>query len=418
MNERDRRPEDLLRAAGASSAVEAARRALAGLEPREVPVPLRRVKEQNRPSLPYPLESRLLQELEEDEWFREQAAEQFEGSAESSEPEERAGALFLFRPEGWEAELAETARSVEQAELAERAEQMSSRIDALELELEDWRNQAKRHRQMAKEAAEEADRREAKVRDEAWANARKEIGAEKSALLRENQRLKQEAAAAAAERDRAREGQERARQELEKERRVERTPPPDPGPNAWADREPIESARFLDEVVEAHFPAAAFRELKPKSKAAPLALPPGVNPSDPAAVEWLLALDRSFALLVDGYNVGFHVDNERFHTPVIRRRLETSLELFKNLARGWPRVTVVYDSCYSGETTVDFLGGEIQVMFTNAGRTADDELVSIAAEQEAPAVVVSSDKEVQKGAGDTGALVLFSESLAGWILRR
>ncbi len=418
MNERDRRPEELLRAVGSSPTVEAARRALAALEPREVPVPLRRVKEQNRPSLPLPFERRLLKEIEDNEWFREQTAEQFEASAAESDIEEAAAALFLFRPEGWEEGLAEAARAVEEARRADQIEQMARHIEKLESDLEDWRNKAKRHRRMMEEAKKEAGRLVAKAKTEAVEEARRQFGGDLAEQKRENRRLTEELAEAAAELGRQREQLSFTREALDRVRRIQPPPPPDPGPNAWAAREPLESARFLDEVVEAHFPAAAFREVKPKPQAAPLALPLGVNPSDPAAVEWLLALDRSFSLLVDGYNVGFHVDNDRFHTPVIRNRLETYLTLFKNLAQGWPRVTVVYDSCYSGDTTVDYLGGEIEVMFTNAGRTADDELVSIAAEQKASTVVVSSDKEVQKGAGDAGALVLFSESLAGWILGR
>ena len=418
MNERDRRPEELLRAVGSSPTVEAARRALAALEPREVPVPLKRVREQNRPALPLPFERRLLQEIENNEWFRERTAEQFEGSAAESDIEEAAAALFLFRPEGWEEGLEEAARAVEEARQADRLEQMARQIEKLESDLEDWRNKAKRHRRMMEEAKKEAGRLVAKAKTEAAEEARRQFGGDLAEQKRENRRLTEELAEAEAELGRQREQLSFTREALDRVRRIQPPPPPDPGPNAWAAREPIESARFLDEVVEAHFPAAAFKEVKPKPQAAPLALPLGVNPSDPAAVEWLLALDRSFSLLVDGYNVGFHVDNDRFHTPVIRNRLETYLTLFKNLAQGWPRVTVVYDSCHSGDTTVDFLGGEIEVMFTSAGRTADDELVSIAAEQKASAVVVSSDKEVQKGAGDAGALVLFSESLAGWILGR
>lgn len=405
-------------AAGSSLAVEAARRALSALEPREVPVPLRRVREQNRPSLPLPFERRLLQEIEDNEWFREQTAEQFEGSAEAFDPEELAAALFLFRPEGWEDGLRDAARTVEDARQAVRIEEMACQIAKLESELEDWQSKAKRFRRMMEEAKKEAGRRAAKAKAEAAEEARKQFGGDLAQQKRENRRLTEELAAAEAELGQQQERLSFTREALDRVRRIQPPPPPDPGPNAWADREPIESARFLDEVVEAHFPAAAFREEKREPAAAPLALPLGVNPSDPAAVEWLLALDRSFSLLVDGYNVGFHVDNDRFHTPVIRNRLETYLTLFKNLARGRPRVTVVYDSCHSGDTTVDFLGGEIEVMFTSAGRTADDELVSIAAEQREAAVVVSSDKEVQKGAGRWGALVLFSESLAGWILGR
>ena len=418
MNERNRSPEELVRAAGASPVVEAARKALADIEPRDTPAPLRKVSVSTQPSLPLPLERRLLREIEDNEWFRERAAEQFEGSAAASEPEERAGALFLFRPEGWKADLAETARSVEAARQAGLIKEMTGQIEKLESELEKWRTTAKRYRKTASAAENETGRLVAKARSEAFEKARSRFGGDLAEQKRENRRLEEELAAAAEELDQQRERLSFTREALDKVRRSQPPPPPDPGPNAWADREPIESARFLDEVVEAHFPSSTFREPKPERAVIPLALPPGVSPSAPPAVECLLALDRPFSLLVDGYNVGFHIDNHRFHPPVIRNRLETYLTLFKNLARGWPRVTVVYDSSCSGDTTVDYLGGEIEVMFTSAGRSADDELVSMAAEQGESAVVVSSDKEIQKKAGESGSLVLYSEALAGWILGR
>ena len=418
MNERNRSPEELVRAAGASPVVEAARKALADIEPRDTPAPLRKVSVSTQPSLPLPLERRLLREIEDNEWFREQAAEQFEGSAAASEPEERAGALFLFRPEGWKADLAETARSVEAARQAGLIKEMTGQIEKLESELEKWRTTAKRYRKTASAAENETGRLVAKARSEAFEKARSRFGGDLAEQKRENRRLEEELAAAEEELDQQRERLSFTREALDKVRRSQPPPPPDPGPNAWADREPIESARFLDEVVEAHFPSSTFREPKPERAVIPLALPPGVSPSAPPAVECLLALDRPFSLLVDGYNVGFHIDNHRFHSPVIRNRLETYLTLFKNLARGWPRVTVVYDSSCSGDTTVDYLGGEIEVMFTSAGRSADDELVSMAAEQGESAVVVSSDKEIQKKAGESGSLVLYSEALAGWILGR
>lgn len=418
MNERNRSPEELVRAAGASPVVEAARKALADIEPRDTPAPLRKVSVSTQPSLPLPLERRLLREIEDNEWFRERAAEQFEGSAAASEPEKRAGALFLFRPEGWKADLAETARSVEAARQAGLIKEMTGQIEKLESELEKWRTTAKRYRKTASAAENETGRLVAKARSEAFEKARSRFGGDLAEQKRENRRLEEELAAAEEELDQQRERLSFTREALDKVRRSQPPPPPDPGPNAWADREPIESARFLDEVVEAHFPSSTFREPKPERAVIPLALPPGVSPSAPPAVECLLALDRPFSLLVDGYNVGFHIDNHRFHSPVIRNRLETYLTLFKNLARGWPRVTVVYDSSCSGDTTVDYLGGEIEVMFTSAGRSADDELVSMAAEQGESAVVVSSDKEIQKKAGESGSLVLYSEALAGWILGR
>ena len=399
----------------------------------------------NRRRLPPAWEGRLLGELEDDEWFREQVAEEYGVSTDAPDPRkkmgasflhrphdhpgltaaafrEKAGALFLYRPPGWEADLEEIARRAEESELSDLAKKAARRLEDLESDVKAKSNQAKQHRRRADQAAQKADRRVARARDEAAKKARQEYAAELDGLSRENRRMAQELAAAVEERKEAQEGWDRTRRELERERRIERPPPPEPGPNAWADLDALEAARLLDEVAEAFSPISTFNVTLPPMVEKPLVLPPGVAPDDRAAVEWLLGLERAYTLLVDGYNVAHHVayhvgGHLQFHSPTMRARVEKDLERWRGLAKGRPRVTVVYDSKHTGGPTAAYLGGEIEVLFTSRGYSADDELIARSARLGRSAVVVSSDKEIQKKAARSGSLVLWSEALAGWILK-
>ena len=405
---RNRTPADLARV------VAVARQVLADLDPDEVPGGLVRVASQTGPRLAPPYARRLIGEMEDSDWFRERVAEQFEGSVDADDPQEEAAALFLFRPEGWEARLEKITRRAEESQRSDRMARMARRIQDLESDLETWRNNAKRFRRQAEEAAAQSARREATDRARALTHGNLERA--HSDLSRENRRLRETLASVATERDEARERMGRARRELEKERRTQRTNAPVPAPSAWADLDPLGAARLLDDVAEALSPIPTFSDPVVVPVEDPFGLPNGMAPDDRCAIEWLLTLDRSFVLLVDGYNVAFHIDRDRFTFPEIRRRLENDLARFRGLARGRPGVTVVYDSAQSGGTTSNSLAGGIEVRFTTAGHTADDELVDLATDLGVPSVVVSSDRKVREQAEESGSLGLWSEALAGWIL--
>lgn len=404
---RNRKPGNL------ALVVAAARKALTDLDQDEVPGAIARVAAQTGRRLVPPLERRLLDEIEGNEWLRDRVTEQFAGSVDAADPYEAAAALFLYRPQGWEGRLEEITRRSQESEHSDRMARLTQRIDELESELETWRNSAKRFRREAEEAAAKSDRRVAAAR----AEARTGRGFRRLEILsRENRCLEKELAVVTAQRDEARERLSDTRGELEKERRMERSTTPPPAPSAWADLDPLGAARFLDDVAEALSPTLVFADTAAVPVEDPLGLPRGMAPDDRSAIEWLLTLDRSFAVLVDGYNVAYHVDRARFNTPEIRRRLENDLARFKGLARGRPGVTVVYDSAQSGDTTSDSLAGGVEVRFTSSGHTADDELVALAADLGASAVVVSSDRTVRERAQESGSLGLWSEALAGWIL--
>ena len=394
-------------------AVEVARQVLSDLDPDDIPAGLARVAAQTRPKLVPPLERRLLEEIDRDEWFRDRVAEVFEGSRDSEDPGDETSALFLLRPEGWEVRLDEIARRAADSERSDRMTGLTRRIAELESELDAWRNRAKRRRREAEQAAAQADRRVAAARAEAreYPESRR-----RRQLARENRRLSKELAAMTGERDQARRRLADARAELEKRRRVHRPVAPKPTLSAWGELDPVGAARLLDDVATALSPESSFADPVAPAVEHQLCLPGGLAPDDRSAIDWLLSVDRSFVLLVDGYNVGYHLDHARFNSPEIRRRLENDLVRLKALARGRPQVTVVYDSAQTGGTTSDSVAGGIEVRFTSAGHTADDELVHLAARLGRSAVVVSSDRRVREQAQESGSLGLWSEALAGWML--
>lgn len=393
--------------------VEVARKVLADLDPDEVPAPLARVVTQTGRSLVPPLQRRLIDEIDSNDWLRDRVAERFEGGVETDDPLEKSAALFLHRPDGWEDELGEVSRRSEQSANADRIETMARRIERLETELEAWRNRAKRNRRMAEETAAQADRRVAAAR----AEAREDPDSGRvRALARDNRALRKDLEAANAEHQAVRRRLFEARAELQRERRAERSVDRVAAPSAWASLGLLASARLLDDVVEALSPESAFEETAAPTVEGPLDLPMGTPPDDRSAIEWLLTLDRDFVLLVDGYNVGYHLDRTRFNSPRIRRRLENDLARLKELAQGRPRVTLVYDSDQSGGTTYDSGPSGIEIRFTTSGHSADDELLELAATLGPAAVVVSSDRRVREGAQASGSIGLWSEALAGWML--
>lgn len=405
---RDRRNVDLARA------VEVARQVLSELDGKDIPVGLSRIATQTRPRLVPPLERRLLDEIDRDDWFRERVAEAFEESRDSEDLGDEASELFLLRPEGWEVRLEEIALRTEDAQRLDRLAQLTRRVDELESELENWRNSAKRYRREADEAAAKADRRVAAARAEVRSqHESRRLGV----LERQNRHLGRELAEVVRERDEARQRLVDARAELEKQRRANRAPPPKPAPSAWGELDPVGAARLLDDVAKALTPDPSFADPVATPMEHRLGLPDGLAPDDRAAVEWLLTVDHSFVLLVDGYNLGYHLDHARFNSPEIRRRLENDLVRLKALARGRLQVTVVYDSAQTGGVTSDSVAGGIEVRFTSAGHTADDELVELAARLGRSAVVVSSDRRVREQAQESGSLGLWSEALAGWMLQ-
>ncbi len=399
--------------------VEVARGTLRDMEWRDVPRSMHQVAQSTGQRLPAPLEKRLLGEIDQDEWLREQAAGDFDGSEESDDPYERAAALFLLRPDGWEDRLEGIRRDVRDAWNSDRIRRLERRIRNLESDLKKWKGDARRAHRDAEEAGREAERRVEQAWEEARSTVEPELIDTCDRLRKDNRRLTGALEDTGAVLEETRQRLAETRADLERERRIEHAPPSRPGRlNVWADMDAVEAARQLDEVVQAFFPGPEPVAVEPVPGCEePLVLPAGVAPDSPQAVEWLIELERPFTLLVDGYNVtGKMYPADRFSRPEIRDRLQNDLAKLKLRAKRSPRVTVVWDSARASETSSETLPNGIEVRYTREGWKADDELIDLAGGLGASAVVFSSDREVREGAQRAGSLGLWSEALAAWAL--
>lgn len=400
-------------------AVEVARGTLKNMEWRDVPRSMHRVAQSTGQRLPAPLEKLLLKELDGDEWFRRQVAEDLDGWKESNDPQEQAAALFVLRPDGWEDRLEGIRRDLRDAWNSDLIERCERRIGELESDLKKWKGDARRAQKGAEAARRQAERRVEQAWEEARSTVEPELIEACDRLRRDNRRLAGELEEARAELAETGQRLAETRGDLERERRIEHAQPAPPaGLNVWADLDAVEAARQLDGVVQAFFPGPAPVAIDPvPADEEPLALPAGVAPDSPQAVEWLIELDRPFALLVDGYNVTAKMyPPDRFSLPEIRDRLQNDLAELKVRAKGSPRITVVWDSGRAIETSAATLPNGIEVRYTREGWKADDELIDLAGGLGASAAVVSSDREVREEAQRAGSLGLWSEALANWAL--
>lgn len=399
-------------------AVVAGRRALAELEDDQVPARLRKVASHTGGRLPPPFVRRLLAELDGDPWLRKQAAQAWpDADPDSPDPSRAAAALFVVRPSGWEFRLGRLA-----GEASARAREGDlAGLEARNRDLQD-------HLEAAARRLEEVRRELAVMRSDADRRVKAARGRVKEA------RASGEEEARAAHRGRAESEAERQRvqEELEEERakvltlkaellaaRRSVTVPPSPEePSVWSLRDPLEVARLLDDVLAAARPAA------PRSgKAAPVAaasfqLPAGVAPDNPKAIEWLAVQTTPVTVVVDGYNVAFLLSAGSPASGRTRARLNRELARLRRQAAAPMRIVAVYDSAHPGGVTAEPGPGGVEVRFTEAGRSADDELVDLAASLPAPVVVISSDRGVRERVEGSAALALWSEALAAWIRGR
>jgi predicted RNA-binding protein with PIN domain len=145
----------------------------------------------------------------------------------------------------------------------------------------------------------------------------------------------------------------------------------------------------------------------------PLPVPGGLAADDPETLAaWLAAPD--VLVLVDGYNVTKHERGYPDRTLEDQRTL--LLDLCRRLARRWgAEITVVFDGANVAPVPTRLPLGPIGIVFTDAGRTADDEIVARvnAAPSGRPVVVVSSDNELRERSAALGASVTRATALLG-----
>jgi predicted RNA-binding protein with PIN domain len=400
-------------------AFKAARKAFRDLDPDEVPAVLRRIAGQSGRRLPPPLARKLAERLDEDEWLREKAAEAgTDLDPDSPDPARAVSALFLLRPEGWEERAKEAAEHRASGAQQALAAKLQRTIADLEEQLEAARQKAKVAQQRAQTAAVESERK-AHASRSAIESARLEEREAVDGLRHDHQVLTGRYGRLVSDLEEAGDRIATLRDELLRARRAGRESGVSTGPQAWAVRDPVDIARVLDEIIEAVRPDAVVTSAgEPASPTPIFALPVGTGPDQKDAFAWLASYEDPYTLLVDGYNVTFLLDEGGFTDTAARDRLNEGLARFRRIAAAPTRVIVVYDSAQSGGVSTRTGPGGIEIRFTEAGHSADEEILDIASSAPARLAVISTDRRVREGAEESGALGLWSQALVAWLERR
>jgi predicted RNA-binding protein with PIN domain len=145
----------------------------------------------------------------------------------------------------------------------------------------------------------------------------------------------------------------------------------------------------------------------------PLPVPGGRGADDPETLAAWMGVGGVLAL-VDGYNVTKHPQG--FPERGLEDQRTLLLDLCRRLARRFgAEVTVVFDGGTVGPLPTRLPLGPVEVVFTDPGRSADDEIVvrTNAAPPERPVVVVTSDNELRDRVAALGATVARSPALLG-----
>ncbi|HDH03639.1 MAG TPA: hypothetical protein ENH15_05280, partial [Actinobacteria bacterium] len=375
-------------------AVDAARATLRKLTPEEIPARLVRVSQQTGRNLPAPLARNLIEEINNNAWFRARVIDDWDtADPGSSIPTLAASALFVCRPRGWEERLAEL-RKEGDVRVAEREERrLAKRVSELEAELTSFRRKARQAQREAELAIVEAERRTTAARS--TAKTSRNVDAEQvDSLRRERSGLEAQLESVIKELAETKDRFGAVRRELLRERRLGRPAEQPPARSLWSDLDPINRARLLDEVVVAFGPDTVVAEPTLPFSELSLVLPTGVAPDSRAAIDWMMTLPRSITLLVDGYNVTHLLDPEEFASATLRNRLNAELAKLKRLAVSRHRVVVVYDSNQEGGITSEPGPGGVEVRFTTGGHLADDEIFMLATELGGNSIVISTDRRV------------------------
>lgn len=163
--------------------------------------------------------------------------------------------------------------------------------------------------------------------------------------------------------------------------------------------------------------AGAAGRNPPPERRTPLPVPGGRTADDPETLKaWAAA--PGVLLLVDGYNVTKHPQG--FGDRSLEDQRTILLVRCRRLVRRGNEVVVVFDGAEVGPVpTARLAVNGVGVVFTDEGRTADDEIVARvnAAPPTQPVVVVSSDNEVRSRSAQLGASVARATALLGLGMR-
>jgi predicted RNA-binding protein with PIN domain len=174
----------------------------------------------------------------------------------------------------------------------------------------------------------------------------------------------------------------------------------------------LDALRRATGLTDLDLPALGRVERR-QERREPLPVPAGRDADDPETLSSWMAVP-GVLVLVDGYNVTKH--ERGFPDRSLEDQRTLLIDLCRRLARRWgAEVTVVFDGAEVAPVPTKVGVGAVGVVFTDADRIADDEIVArVNAEPpERPVVVVTSDNELRQRSAAMGASVARSPALLG-----
>lgn len=372
--------------------VEAARAVLRDLDPDQVPAKLRRIKAASGARLSPPQVRKLLEAVAEMVWLRDRVREKL-----TDEP-----AMLTVIDAGFSGALAGS--DLVEASLRPpyedtvrrlRDETASLRTEVKRIKREGRRRMEGLRREHAAELA-RATRSSTEVPND--------IEAELRALVDELTQQLERAEEQRADLERRLAESNELRQHFTEKYLTSRRRPQETSGGSRVPTDPVELAKELDHLAAAIGRPSDVGEGETASDSLESAgLPPGVKPDSPEAFDWAL-FDAPGTVVVDGYNVGFALSEER--DPEQARRRVAAL-----FSAATTRVLVIYD----GDEALD-PGVESRASVRFAPGSADDAIVQVVGGSDGPMTVVTSDRGLIERVPE--ATWVMSEAAVDWWRRR
>lgn len=410
------RPEDF------RLALEEARRVIKAMRPDEVPHTLRGTRSSSSRKLT-PIEAQALyRELERDLGFRQATLSGWDaGRQNSADPRTAASVLFLERSEGWEYRARGHLAEIERQEARMDADGLRASLKEAQSEVRLLKNQVARQRRLAEESARQ---RTDQLRGD-LSRARERIGelervvAEKS---RESARWERETNAAWDELTEA----DNRYDELRKRYGLKTKPVPlRSGPGAGGDvgftRDPLETARMLDQMVSYWEVGSDSPPDQDGPRPSLLEVPPGMDPKSGGAMQWIYYEAPRLILVVDGWNAAHYWNSYRQvpgkPDPRTIGFITNKLDNLAEYSIGRHQVLFYLDSRHVSGLDPDwdnrFRSGRLTGFYVE---DADDAIAREAAGREGERLaVITSDNGLADRCRVRGAVILASEALAEWM---
>ncbi len=384
------------------------RRVLQDIEPNDLPAPMKKVAAYTGGRLPPPLLKSLVTELDRNEWLRDKVME------EARDQLDDIATAFLGRSGDWWLtivdEVAAVAHAATEPDAGPQLEQMERRLAEAKRRVADLRDAKARLDAEVKEL-----RRHIATHEKQVSSAGRIADLEDRLVSLESQ--------LSAEQMKRRESEQRL-DEIKRRRRKRRVQH-DNG-NGEARRvglgDPVATARHLD--LQAAALAAAVRgDPPPPGTDGPVdladspapSLPAGIAPDTAGAIEWLLREAGPLPVILDGYNLTFLLDPDRFTAAATRQRLIGELERFLRNARSAHTVLLVFDSSETAAAAPTITHGGVEVSFATTADSADDEIVERVVGYEGRAVAITNDRALRERVEAEGAIALWGRAFVDWV---